>query len=80
MPRLFFAGDICDIQCLPVSYVSECKAGNKGEKKGLERVCKPSLGSKSKPTPTKPSVKFKCSIWSEITKKFDKKCLDVSSL
>ena len=58
--RLIFAGDICDIQCLAVPYASECKASNKGEKKGLERVSKPSLGSKPKPAPTKPSVKFKC--------------------
>ena len=60
VPRLFVAEDICDIQRLPVPYASECKASNKGEKKGLERVSKPSLGSKPKPAPTKPSVKFKC--------------------
>ena len=54
------------------------KRGWKG--KGSERVCKPLLGSKAKPSPPKQSfVKFKCQIWFEITKNFAKKCLDVSS-
>ena len=78
MPRLFFAGDIGDIQRLRVRFASECKLRNKREKKkGLERVCKPSLGSKAKPSPPKPFVT--CQIWSEITEKFVKKCLDASS-
>ena len=38
------------------------------------------LGAKAKPLPSKQSVKFKCQIWSEITEKFAKKCLDVSRL
>ena len=44
--------------------------------KGLERVCKPLLESNAKPFPAKQSVKFKCKIWSKITKNFAKKCLD----
>ena len=47
---------------------------------GLERVCKPLLGSKAMILPPKQSVKFKCQIWSEITIKLAKKCLDASSL
>ena len=47
---------------------------------GLKRGSKPLLRSKAKPSPPKQSVKCKCQIWSEITKKFAKKCLDASSL
>ena len=43
---------------------------------GLQAV----IGSKAKPSPPKQSVKFKCQIWSKITKNFAKNCLDVSSL
>ena len=47
----------------------------------LQRVGKPLVGSKATPSPPKLSVKFKCQIWSEITKKLaKKKCLDASSL
>ena len=49
------------------------------EKKGLEIVFKPLLGSKAKPSPPKLPVKFKCQIRFEITKKLVKKCLDASS-
>ena len=80
MPRLFIAEDIGDIQHLQVRCASECKVRNEEKKKGLKRVCKLSLGSKAKPSPPKPSVKFKCQIWSEITKELAKKCLDASSL
>ena len=59
--------------------MSESKVPNDGEKKSLERVCKPLLGPKAKPSPPKQSVKFKCQVWFEITKKFAKKCLDASS-
>ena len=38
------------------------------------------MGSKVKPSPSKQSVKFKCQIQFEITKKYPKKCLDESSL
>ena len=42
MPRLFFAGDIGDEQCLQVRYVSECKIPNERGKewfgKGLPAV------------------------------------------
>ena len=43
-------------------------------------VCTKLLESKAKLSPPKQSVKFKCKIWFEITKKFAKKCLDASSL
>ena len=46
----------------------------------MERVCKPLLRSKTKPLPSKQSVKFKGQIWAEMTMKFAKKCLDASSL
>ena len=48
----------------------------------LEGVCKTLslLGSQTKPSPLKLSVKFKCQIWPEITKKVAKECLDASSL
>ena len=63
---------------------SDCKGESvrylmRKEKKGLERVCKPLLGSKAKPLPQKQYVKFKCQIWFKITKKLAKKCLDASS-
>ena len=45
----------------------------------MKKVCKRLLGSKAKPFSPKQSVKFTCQIWSEITKKFDKNCLDVFS-
>ena len=81
MPRLFFTEGIGDIQRLQVRYPSECKVPNeRGKSKGLGRVCKPLLKSKAKPSPSKPSVKFKRKILSKITKKFAKKCLDASSL
>ena len=57
-----------------------CKVPNEGDKKGLERVCKPLSISIAKPSPPKLSIKFKRQIWSEITKQFAKKCLDASSL
>ena len=38
------------------------------------------LEFKAKPWPRKQSVKFKCQIWFKATKKFAKKCLDMSSL
>ena len=44
------------------------------------RVCTPPLGSKTKYSPPKQSVKFKCQMWSEITNKFAKKCLNASNL
>ena len=43
-------------------------------------VNKPLLGSTAKPLSPKQSVKFKCQILSEITKKLAKKWLDASSL
>ena len=55
MPRLFFTGVIGDIQRLQVRCASECKVPNE-ERKGLERVCKPLLGSKATPSPPKQSV------------------------
>ena len=51
----------------------------RGKGNDLERVCKPLLRSEAKPLLPKQSVKFKCKIWSEITKNFAKKCLDASS-
>ena len=63
----------CDTR-LSVRYLIRAK------KKGLERVCKPLWKFKVKPSPPKQSVKFKCQIWCEITKKFAIKCLDASSL
>ena len=69
MPRLLFAGCIGD----SVGYLMR-------DEKGLERVCKPFLGSKAKLSPPKQSVTFKCRMWSENTEKFARKCLDVSSL
>ena len=60
------------LQCLQVRYASECKVPNV-KRKGLERVCKPLLESKAKPSLLKQLVKFKCQIWCEITKKFAKK-------
>ena len=77
MHRLFFTGSIGDIQRLQVRYASECKVFND---KGLERICKPLLESKAKTYPLKQSVKFKCKIWSKVTKKLDLKGLDASSL
>ena len=78
--RLFFDGDIGDIQRLQVQCMSTCKVPNeRGKENDLERVCKPLLASKSKPLLPKQSVKFKCNIRSEITKKFAKKRLDAPS-
>ena len=42
------------------------------KRKGLERVCKPLLRSKTKPSPSKQSVKFKYKIQAEMTKRFAK--------
>ena len=68
-------------QRLQERSASGCKVPNeRGQGKGLERVCRPLLGSKAKPLLPKQSVKFKCKIWSKTTKKFVKKCLDASSL
>ena len=64
MPRLFFAGDIGDMQRLQVQYASECKVPNERGKKALEGACKSLLGSKAKP----------------LVLKFAKKCLDTSNL
>ena len=50
------------------------------EKKKSEKACKSLLELNAKPLPSKQSVKFKYKIWSKITKKFAKKCLDASSL
>ena len=81
MPRLFFAGDIGDIQRLKLQYISKCRVLNeRGKVNDLEKVCEPLLGSKAKPLPLKQSVKFKCPTWSDITNKFARKCLDASSL
>ena len=78
---LLFTGGIGDILRLQVQYASKCKVPNeKGKGIDLERVCKPLLGSKAKLLLPKQSVKLKCKIWSEITKRFVKKCLDASSL
>ena len=64
-----------------LQYASKCRVPNKGGKrKSLERVCKSLLEPKAKPLPLKQSVKLKCEIWSKITKKCAKKCLDASSL
>ena len=52
----------------------------KKERFGEGFVTRYLLGSKAKPSPPKQSVKLKCQIWSKITKKFAKKCLDASSL
>ena len=59
-------------------YASERKVPNLKEK-GLERICKPLLESKTKPLPPKQYVKLKYKIWPKITKKSFKKCLDASS-
>ena len=75
VPRLFFTVGIGDMQHLQAWYASECKVPNeRGRGNDLERV-KPLLEFKAKPLPPKQSVKFKCKIRSEITKK----CLDASS-
>ena len=73
MFKLFFAGCIGDTHP-SVRYLMREK------RRGLERVCKPILGSKAKPLAPRQSVKFGCMIWSEITKKVAEKCLDASSL
>ena len=52
----------------------------RGKGNNLEKVCKSLLGSKAKLLAPKQSVKLKCKAWSEITKKFAKKLLDVFSL
>ena len=77
MPRLLFVGDIGDIQRLRMRQASKGKVPNEKEK---EKVCEPLLKSKGKHSPPKQSVEFKSLIWSKITKKFAKKCLDASSL
>ena len=64
-----------------MQYISKCRVPKERAKgSDLEKACKPLLGSKAKPLPLKQSVKFKCKIRPEITKKFAKKCLDASSL
>ena len=60
--------------CPSVKYIM-----GKEKEFGESLQCKSFLKSKAKPPP-KQSVKFKCQIWPEITKKFTKECLDVSSL
>ena len=67
-----------------ISSVCRCDThpsvlNERGKGKGLEKVCKPLLGSKAKPSPPKHYVKFKCQIWFRITKKCAEKCLDASS-
>ena len=59
MPRLFFAGDIGDIQRLHVRYVSECKVPNE---RGKEKVWRgfASCYWDAKLSPPKSSVKFVC--------------------
>ena len=54
--------------------------GSQRTRNDLERGCKPLLRSKTKPLPPKQYVKFKCQIWSEVTKMLAKKGLDASSL
>ena len=57
MSRLFFAGGIGDIERLQVGYASECKVPDeRGKENDLERVCKPLLKFKAKPSPPKQSV------------------------
>ena len=73
MLRLLFAGCISDTRSR-VKYLVIKKREN------LERVCKILLEFKTKPSPPKESVKFKCQTWSEITNKLAKKWLDASSL
>ena len=53
MPRLFFAGDIGDIQRMQVGYASECKLPSERTRKGEKRVCKPLLGFEAKSLPPK---------------------------
>ena len=69
------------MQRLQVRYASECKVPNeRGEVKVWRGfISRYLLESKAKPSP-KQSVKFKCKIWSKITKQVAKKCLDASSL
>ena len=52
MPRLSFTGGIGDTQRLQVCYASECKVPNErgNVKVCLERVSKPLLKSKAKPS------------------------------
>ena len=71
MPRLFFAGCIGDT-CQSLKYLVREEKKRFGE--GL------SLGSTANISPLKQSVKFKCQIRFEITKKVAKKCLDASTL
>ena len=81
MPRLFFSGDIGDIQRLKVRYAFESKVPNEREKgKAWRGFGNPLLGSKAKPVLLKQSVKLKCQISSILIKKFSKKCIDASSL
>ena len=80
VPRLFFVGDIGDIQRLQVQFAFECKVPNEKKKEIWKRFSKPLLESKTKPLLPKQSVKFKCKIWPEITSRFANKSLDASSL
>ena len=50
------------------------------EKERSERVSKPLLIAVAKPWLPKQCEMFKCQTWFKITKKFAKKCLDLSSL
>ena len=83
MPRVFFPEAL---ETLVINSVCKCdmcpsvKYLMREEQKGLERVCRQLLGFKEKPSSLKLSIKFKCQIWSKITKKLAKKCLDASSL
>ena len=60
---------------IQVRYVWECTVPIERE----EKKKKPLFESEAKPPPPKQSVKFKCRMQSEITKKFAKKCQDASS-
>ena len=64
VPRLFFAGDIGDIQRLLVLYASKCKVPNE---RGKEKVWRGFVGrywdlKQNLCSPPKQFVKFKCQI------------------
>ena len=77
---LFYAGSICGtkfairVQLQSMKYLVREEKEQFGE--GLQSL----LRSNAKPLPLTQSVKFKCNIWSKITKEFAKKCLDATSL
>ena len=59
MSKLFFAGDIGDMQCLQVQYMSKCKVPNeRGKGDDLGRFCKPLLRYKAKRLPPQQPVKL----------------------